>query len=163
MRAPSLYIVAFLLASCSPAAPTVDTIEIHRSGGVSYNIIVHANGTAEFDGSRLLPEKGKRAFTLNPGQFDQLVSALKPYMRYARPVTNESLHDIVYGDWPRCPPKTPYTYDVGALYLRWQGPKTNVHYLLDFGCDYDANRPRDERLMEAVHQLPIRQFLGVWG
>lgn len=163
MRAWFACMVAVLLASCSVDVPKVDTIEIHRSGDVSYNVIVHANGTGEFEGSRLLPEKGKRAFALKPGQFDQLASAIEPYMHDARPVTDASLHDIVYGNWPKCAPKSPYTYDVPALYLRWQGPKINVHYLVDFGCNYDANRARDQRLLDAVHRLPIRQFLGIWG
>jgi hypothetical protein len=163
MRAALACLATVLLASCHSHAAKIDTIEIHRSGWVSYNVVVHANGTGEFEGSPTLPEKGKRAFTLQPGQFQQLVSAIEPYMRFARPVTDASIHDVVVGNWPNCPTKKGYMVDAPALYLHWQGPKTNVHYLVDFGCDYDANRTRNERLLDAVHQLPIRQFLGAFG
>ena len=160
MRVAFACIPILLLASCSSHSVKIDTIEIHRSGSVSYNVIVHENGAGEFEGSHTLPEKGKRAFTLKPGQFQQLATALRPYMRDARPVSDASLREVMEGQWPRCPKQTGYAMDVGALYLRWQGPTTNVHYLVDFGCDHDANSARNQRLLDAVHQLPIHQHLG---
>lgn len=160
MRATLAFLATASLMSCSPPAAKIDTIEIHRSGEVGYNVIIRSDGSGEFTGSPLLAEKGNRAFKLKAGQFDRFASVIEPYFRYARPVTDASSRDIIYGNWPKCPPKTPYTYDVGALYFRWHGPGTNVHYLIDFGCDYDANRARYQRLSDAVHQLPIRQFLG---
>jgi hypothetical protein len=141
-------------------AAEVDTIEVHHSGWVGYNIIIHADGTGEFEGSPSLPEKGKRTFVLKPGQFEQLSSAIRPYMRYAKPATEESVRDVIEGNWPKCSPNAPYTIDAGALYLHWQGPKTNVHYLVDFGCNEEKNRARNRALMDAVHSLPIRPFLG---
>ena len=84
-------------------------------------------------------------------------------MRDAQPVTDASVREVIEGKWPNCPTKEGYTVDSPALYLRWQGPKTNVHYLVDFGCDYDANRARNKRLLDAVHQLPIRQYLGAFS
>jgi len=160
MRSSLTCLATAFLVSCSPRAATIDTIEIHHSGWVGYNIVIHSNGSGEFQGSPSLPEKGRRAFKLEPAQFERFASAIRPYMRYARPVTDASIRDIIYGNWPKCPPNTPHSYDAGAFYLRWQGPRTNVHYLVDFNCDYDANNARNRRLYNAVHQLPITQFLG---
>jgi hypothetical protein len=149
------------LTNCTPGKeePVVDTIEIHHSGWVGYNVIVHANGTGEFEGSPSLAEKSRKAFALKQGQFEQLASTLKPYLRYAQPVTDKSIRDIVDGAWPKCPSPM-RTIDAGALYLHWQGPRVNVHYLVDFGCDEHQNRGRNKRLLDAVHQLPIKQYLG---
>jgi hypothetical protein len=160
MRAALGCFAIALSASCYPVSPEIDTIEVHRSGWVSYNVIIRKDGTGEFQGSPTLPEKGKRKFNLKPGQFEQLATAIRPYLRSAQPVTETSIRDVIEGEWPRCPTKEGYTVDAPALYLRWQGPKANVHYLVDFGCDYDANRARNQRLLDAVHQLPIRRYLG---
>ncbi|MDB5692922.1 MAG: hypothetical protein JWO81_1985, partial [Alphaproteobacteria bacterium] len=85
---------------------------------------------------------------------------IRPYLRYADPVTDKSKRAKDDGTWPKCPTVRPRTTDVGALYLHWQGPKVNVHYLVDFGCDEQQNRGRNKRLLDAVHRLPIRQYLG---
>ena len=163
MRSAIACFAAVLLTNCSPTSPKIDTIEIQKSGDIAFKVIVHENGAGEFEGSPILPEKGNRTFTLKPGQFERLASTLRPYMSYARPVTDASLRDVIYGNWPKCQHPRSYTTDVGALYLRWKGPKTDIHYLIDFGCDFDANRVRNQQLMNAVHQLPIHQYLGVFG
>jgi hypothetical protein len=156
------FAAALALTNCAPRKeePVVDTIEIQISGWVGYNVIVHANGTGEFEGSPSLAVKSKKAFALKQGQFEKLASTLRPYLRYAQPVTDKSIRDIVEGAWPKCPSVYPRTMDAGALYLHWRGPRMNVHYLVDFGCDEQRNRGRNERLFDAVHQLPINQYLG---
>ena len=153
--------LAVLLTSCSQSELAgIDTIEIHRSGRISYNVIVHANGKGEFEGSRAIPESGKRTFALKPGQFDQLASSLQPYLRLAKPVTDESIRDVVEGKWPKCPANTPRVTDAGALYLHWQGSKTNVHYVVDLGCDETGNYEQNQSLLFAVYRLPIAELVG---
>lgn len=152
--------LALAAASCSPSNPDakIDTIEVHRSGDWAYNVIVHANGRGEFEGSSLLPERGKATFRLKPGDFQRLSSALRPYWANAEPVTDKSLNGFLTGS--ACKLGEPYTTDAPALYLRWQGPKTNVHNLVDFGCDAKTNSARNRMLLDAVNRLPIQQYLG---
>ena len=149
------------LTSCSHGElAEIDTIQIHRFGPISYDVIVHANGKGEFEGGRAVLEKGKRTFALKPGQFGQLASSIEPYRHLAKPVTDGSIRDVVDGKWPKCPANSPDEADAGSLYLHWLGPKTNVHYVVDLGCHETGNYEQNQSLLVAVYRLPIDDLVG---
>lgn len=161
LRIAASAVLLLNLTNCSHSElAEVDTIQIHRSGRISYDVIVHANGKGEFEGSRAVSEEGKRTFALKPGQFGQLASSIEPYRRFAQPVTDESIRDVVEGKWPKCPANLPHAADAGSVYLHWLGPKTNVHYVVDLGCDEWGNYEETQDLLVAVYRLPIDDFIG---
>ena len=164
----SLTAFAALLTGCAPLEATrVDTIELHHSGWFAYNVVVHADGRGIFDANPHnlkdyvppFPEKGRKAFKITPGEFKELKRSLNPYLRTAKPITEQSLMDIIEGK-VGCEPGQPMGQDFGALYLRWQGPKLNVHTIVEFGCDPLGRAEEYARLQKAVERLPLERFLG---
>jgi hypothetical protein len=123
-------------------APNVDTIEIRSSGMFAYDMIVHANGQGEVEQFLL---HTRRNFALENAEFQELTTAVKPYLAHARPASDRSVFK------PGCanPP-----VDADVLYLRWQGPSVNAHRVIDFGCTHWWQSHRD--LLNVIGQLERR-------
>jgi hypothetical protein len=100
----------------------IDTIEVRTSGMSAEDIVVQSNGHGEV---RQFVAKRTRHFSVTPTEFQKLAKVLRPYLRNARPVADKSI-------WKsKCAAPA---IDAGIIYLRWQGPKSNVHNVIDFGC-----------------------------
>jgi len=101
---------------------SIDTIEVRTSGMRAEDIVVRSNGHGEL---RQFLTKRTRIFSVTPTEFQKLAKVLSPYLRHAHPVTDMSV-------WKnKCAAPT---IDAGTIYLRWQGPRANVHNVIDFGC-----------------------------
>jgi hypothetical protein len=136
------------LAACHSNRDVADisAIEVRTSGLRGNDIIVHANGQGEM--AEWLT-KTNRQFGLKPAQFQKLASELRPYRRYARPVTDKSV-------WKsRC--SSP-AVDAGTVYLRWQALHSNVHYVVDLGCSHWWQSHR--RLFDTISNLERDALTG---
>jgi hypothetical protein len=138
----------------------VERIEINQSGEEALVIAVSRDGHSSFERIGTTPPNWtgppppntRGTFHLNANEFHALERQLSEFQGKAVPRTDASLRAIM--DW-RCPEGTPFTYDLGAIYVRWMGAKSDVHYWADLGCDKIRMRSRNAKLFAAIQSLPI--------
>ena len=103
---------------------SIDTIEVRTSGRSAEDIVIRSNGQGEL---RQFPTNRTRDFSVTPTEFEKLEKVLSPYFRRARPVADKSV-------WKsKCAAPS---IDAETIYLRWQGPQSSVHNVIDFGCKH---------------------------
>jgi hypothetical protein len=99
------------------------------------------------------PSDARRgSFSLSPEQLQQLLRRLEAYRKQAEPVTDESIAEFIARS---CPRDVPFVTDSGAVYIRWVGPKSDLHFLGDLGCDFERHAARNKELLGLVSGLPI--------
>jgi len=154
MRTAFVSLILVCLAGCSGTKdePKIDRIEMRMSGRFAIDVSVNSRGEGSYHVSQPFPNGRDGSFSIRPQQFNRLVEQLQPYRYQAVPFTDESARRFATAT---CPKGVPFTYDVGALWVRWIGPSVDQHYLADFGCDPERNTVRNEQLIGIWKGLPL--------
>lgn len=142
-----------LISACSDASPPViDRIEMRVSGWSSVDISVNREGAGSYRLTNGSAKVKNGTFQITPQQFDQLVDRLDPFRHEAVPFTEKSTAEFMDRT---CPKGVPYTYDAGAVWVHWAGPKTDQHHLVQLGCDATRNEARNKAVLNIVKSLPV--------
>lgn len=148
----AILLIAFMTGCAGEQAPTrIDRIEMRNSGWTSVDVQINRRSEGQYQMS-LDPGKKKGSFSVSPGQFTALVKRLRPFQEQAVPLNHESMRKIL--DF-RCPEGVPDVTDHGGFWIRWVGPNYDRHYSVDFGCDYERNRVRNNQLRSLLKDFPI--------
>ena len=147
--------LAFLLTlSCKATEPLprVDRIEMRQSGWSAVDVEIDSRGVGRYELSDF-PKKRAGSFSLTAQQNAALLKRLEPFQRKAEPLTDEGIKRELEA---RCPEGVPSVTDAGGFWVHWVGPNYDRHYSVDFGCDYERNRVRNDELRDILQSLPIR-------
>ena len=141
--------------SGSKPTPTIERVEIRRSGWTALDVSVNKRGEGQYHLGRPLPGGTSGSFSIQPQEFASILQRLESFRNLAVPVTEESLAEFVQGK--PCPQGTPFVTDAGGVWVRWLGPSYDEHYLADFGCDPERNAARNKALLTMVESFPVPQ------
>ncbi|HEX6784493.1 MAG TPA: hypothetical protein VF098_07555 [Sphingomicrobium sp.] len=157
MRAALTLLPAAFVLSCTGAkpSPTINRVTMRISGWSATDISVNSRGEARYHRSLPRPNGTNGSFSISPAEFANLVQRLEPFRKNSIPVTADSMREFALGE--TCPPGKLTVIDVGAVWVRWQGPGYDQHYLADLGCDVKRNAERNHALLEIVESLPAPQ------
>ena len=148
----AILLIAFTTSCAERQAPKrVDRIEMRQSGWSSVDVQINRRGEGQYQMS-LYPREKKGSFSVSSGQFAALVERLRPFQKEAVPLNRESMRKIL--DF-RCPEGVPDVTDHGGFWIRWVGLNYDRHYSVDFGCDYERNRVRNNQLRSLLKDFPI--------
>lgn len=151
MRAAVAALFLCFTTGCDDSPPPPDRVEIRLSGWSAADIEVDRAGRGSYRLDR--GRHGNRGtFSLSPPQLEQLLRRLEPYRRQAVPPTEESMAEFIIRD---CPRDVPFVTDSGAVYIRWIGPGSDLHFLADLGCDHERQASRNKDLLGIVYGLPV--------
>jgi hypothetical protein len=144
-----------VLAACGTAStPEIDRIEMRRSGWASEDVTITPAGIGHFTINE--PTRSSRVrrgtFRMTHKQFAEFLASLEPYRAKAERYSYESAMRYMRGT---CPKGVPQASDMGAIYIRWIGPKVDMHFLMDFGCDPVRNTDRNRRMHQIFERLPL--------
>ena len=154
--AMALVLIAFTGSCAERQAPLrVDRIEMRQSGGSSVDVQINRRGEGKFQRS-LYPREREGSFSISPRQFAALVERLQPFQKQAVPMSDQSVRKIL--DF-RCPKGLPEVTEAGGFWIRWVGPKFDIHFSADFECDYKRNRVRNDQLRSILEDLSIPALL----
>ena len=147
-------LIPFWATGCAdnPSSEPVEQIEMRISGWSSLDVVIDADGKGSFEASEPFPEGKNGSFQISRGEFLQVLEKLEPYRDQSEEFSDESI--TAYID-RRCPEGIPAVTDAGAFYVRWKTEKSDRHFLVDFGCDYERYADRNSELRAVVDGLPI--------
>lgn len=146
-------LVAFCLTGCGvTAAPKIEQIELRYSGPVATDVRINPSGDGHFHISVPEPVGRSGAFKLRQQDFRSFLTKLEPYRARAVAFSEASARKFSRA---RCPPDVPFRLHAGAMYVRWIGPSTDEHTLIDFGCDAERNAQRNQSLRDVFYSLPL--------
>ncbi|WP_159864706.1 hypothetical protein [Novosphingobium sp. 9U] len=149
--APCLAIL--IVGACGKADhPAIERIEMRRSGWVAEDVTISSagSGTYHINEPPLAARSG--TFKMTHRQFLRFLATLEPYRAEAETYSDQSAWRFIRGT---CPSEVPKTTDMGAMYIRWKGPRYDAHFLMDFGCDARRNAARNTRMHKIFEQLPL--------
>lgn len=154
MRIGSASLLLALLFGCTASERTkpVERIELRLSGWSGLDVEVNRQGEGRYRLSEPFPDGRTGAFQITAQQFTGLVDRLAEYRRRAVPMTDQSAREFMKR---RCPDRTHFVTDRGAVWVRWSGPNTDKHYMADLGCDPERNAARNENLISILRSLPV--------
>lgn len=148
----AILLIAFTTGCAERQAPTrVERIEMRESGWTSVDVQINRRGEGQYQMS-LYPSEKKGSFSVSPRQFAALVTRLRPFQEQAVPMNDQSIRKIFEF---RCPKELPDVTDAVGFWIRWVGTNYDRHYSVDFGCDYERNRVRNNQLRSILEDLPI--------
>lgn len=154
MRMTLALYFSVLAIGCSDhePVPEVNRVELRVSGDSSVDIEVNSRGEGKYHLSHPFPDGRSGTFSIPQQQFASLVERLQPFRTEAVPFTEKSAREFILAG---CPKGVPFTYDVGAVWVRWIGSTSDQHYLADLGCDAERNAARNKELLDIVESLPV--------
>lgn len=154
MRATATICVLLLAVGCNnPGSEAkIDRVELRVSGWSSLDVEVHSRGGGKYHLSEPPPHGSRGSFPHQPQQFAALVERLQPFRSQSEPYSEASARKFILSE---CPDGVPFTYDAGAVWVRWVGPTLDDHFLLDLGCDAERNAARNRELLDIVESLPV--------
>ena len=153
MRSLVVPITALCLVGCGASdAPNVEQIELRYSGPVATDVLINASGHGQFHTTAPEPTGASGTFKLSQQDFRSFLTQLDPYRARAVAFSEASARKFSRA---RCPPEVPFQLHAGAMYVRWTGPSTDVHTLIDFGCNAERNARRNQTLREVFYRLPL--------
>ncbi|RIV92859.1 hypothetical protein D2V17_00940 [Aurantiacibacter xanthus] len=146
--------VLLIATSCASDSrgEEIERLEMRLSGWSSLEVVIDAGGNGTYKDSEPHPDGTTGGFKLTRAELFELLAELQPYRKQAVPFSEESAMRFIER---ACPKGVPEVTDAGAFYIRWQSANDDVHYLADFGCDYERLADRNGQLREIVKGLPI--------
>jgi hypothetical protein len=148
----SMFAMLTLAACGNDGPPQIDRIEMRRSGWASEDVTITSAGTGRylvFDPNHTSEARSGR-LQMTHKQFAEFLESLEPYRAEAERYSYGSAMRYIRGT---CPNGVTQASDMGAMYIRWIGPKDDMHFLMDFGCDPVRNTDRNRRMHQAFEQL----------
>jgi hypothetical protein len=153
MRWPTVIVAIACASGCSEdAVPEFKRVELRRSGWLAEDVTINAAGIVEYHISDPVPPGRSGTFALSREEFRSFLERLEPYRAQAESYSEASAMRLVRG---RCPENVPFTYDAGAMYIRWIGPSKDEHFLMEFGCDAGRHAKRNKRMQHVFESLPL--------
>ncbi len=152
MRNCALPLFALAVAGCSTDNPTVDRLEI-RAPGLEIVIDRQGNGSFKQSSSR---KSGR--FVLSPEKLAALRNRTEPFRRSRDAIPASKMLDYaLHGG--RC--EGPYVTDNGGISFHWTGPSLNQFFAVDYGCDGERHKSRNDQLRSILKSLPVPEPDGL--
>ena len=155
MRSALTLLIGASIAGCGPSAMSapVQYLEV-RAAGLEVQIADTGRGHYIYGYDR--PRKSQ-FFNIGPSGFQKAIKAFAPYRSESGSI-NDVAARISAG---ACPDGISYGTDQGGISVRWIGRGFDNLFYVDFGCDYEKNASRNEKISAALKSLPIPESISL--
>lgn len=146
MRNCALPLFALSVVGCSTDDPTVDRLEIRAPG---LKVVIDRQGNGSFKQSS--SDKSGR-FVLSPEKLAVLRNRTEQFRRSRDTIPASKMLDYArHGG--RC--EGPYVTDNGGISFHWTGPSLDQFFVVDYGCDPERYKTRNDHLQSILKSLPV--------
>ncbi|TPG55311.1 hypothetical protein EAH76_08130 [Sphingomonas glacialis] len=141
-----IFALAVAIVGCKFDKPVVERLEISVPG---LAILIDRKGNGNFKQS----STGKSGrFLLSADKWDALRDRTEPFRLSPDTIpSSKILEHLMHGS--RC--DGPYATDNGGISFHWIGPSLDQYYDVDYGCDRERYKTRNDELRSILKSLPV--------